>query len=123
MRRTALALAVLISAAVPLAAQQGALFGTWQTITRTKDGPHSVIVRPDSSASYGTQTVRWRIQKAGKILLALGGEWVEYDYKVKGEKLTLSGGDLKDPITLKRLGPPTPRAAGIDVPPDPDSTS
>lgn len=123
MRRTALTFAVLISIAAPLAAQQGALFGTWQTITRTKDGPHSVIVRPDSSASYGTQTVRWRIQKAGKILLALGGEWVEYDYKVKGEKLTLSGGDLKDPITLKRLGPPTPRAAGIDVPPDPDSTS
>ncbi|MGH7532446.1 MAG: hypothetical protein ACREL4_04045 [Gemmatimonadales bacterium] len=116
-------LLILATAAAPLAAQKDELFGTWQTITRTKDGPHSVIVRPDSSASYGTQTVRWRIQKAGKILLALGGEWVAYDYKVKGPKLTLSGGDLKEAITLTRLGPPTPRAAGVAVPPDPDTES
>jgi hypothetical protein len=109
--------------AVPLAAQKGELFGTWQTITRTKDGPHSVIVRPDSSASYGSQTVRWRIQKPGKILLALGGEWVAYDYKVKGERLTLSGGDLKEAITLRRTGPPTPRAEGVAVPGDPDKES
>lgn len=120
MRRIVALSALLAVIAIPAAAQQGEILGTWQTITRTKDGPHSVIVRPDSSASYGTQTVRWRIQKPGKILLALGGEWVEYDYKVKGDKLTLSGGDLKDAITLKRLGPPTPRAAGVAVPGDPD---
>ena len=122
MRRSGLAfITLLVATASPALAQQGSILGTWQTITRTKDGPHSVIVRPDSSASYGTQTVRWRIQKAGKILLALGGEWVEYDYKVKGPKLVLSGGDLKDAITLKRLGPPTPRAEGVAVPPDPDT--
>ena len=120
MRRIMVVIAVLAVTAIPAAAQQGTILGTWQTTTRTTDGPHSVIVRPDSSASYGTQTVRWRIQKPGKILLALGGEWVEYDYKVKGEKLNLSGGDLKDAITLKRLGPPTPRAAGVAVPGDPD---
>lgn len=114
---------LLALAAAPLAAQQGSVFGTWQTITETKDGPHSVVVRPDSSASYGTQTVRWRIKAPGKILLALGGEWVEYDFKVKGEKLTLSGGDLKKAITLRRTGPPTPRADGVAVPPDPDTES
>lgn len=123
MRRILALSALLVLSATAVAAQKSDILGTWQTITRTKDGPHSVIVRADSSASYGTQTVRWRIQKAGKILLALGGEWVEYDYKVKGEKLTLSGGDLKEAITLKRLGPPTPRAAGVMVPPDPDSAS
>lgn len=122
-RLTLVALAATLAAgtALPLHAQQNALVGTWQTITKTKDGPHSVVVRPDSSASYGTQTVRWRITQPGKILLALGGEWVEYDYKVKGTQLVLSGGDLNDPITLKRTGPATPRAAGVVVPPDPDS--
>ena len=122
MRSHLLVLAGLLLGAAPLAAQ-GSVIGTWLTITQTKDGPHSVVVRPDSSASYGTQTVRWRIKAPGKILLALGGEWVEYDYKVKGEKLTLSGGDLKEAITLKRTGPPTPRADGVAVPPDPDTQS
>ena len=122
MRSHLLVLAGLLLGAAPLAGQ-GSVIGTWLTITQTKDGPHSVMVRPDSSASYGTQTVRWRIKMPGKILLALGGEWVEYDYKVKGDKLTLSGGDLKEAITLKRTGPPTPRADGVAVPPDPDTQS
>lgn len=121
MRRIVAALAILAAGPATLAAQQGSIIGTWQTITRTKDGPHSVVVRTDSSASYGTQTVRWRITTPGKILLALGGEWVEYDYKVKGERLTLSGGDLQHPITLRRTGPPTTRPDSIPVPPDPDS--
>jgi hypothetical protein len=123
MRRTLAVLALLSAGPAALVAQQGSVIGTWLTITRTKDGPHSVVVRPDSSASYGTQTVRWRIKAPGKILLALGGEWVEYDFKVKGERLTLSGGDLKDAITLKRTGPPTPRADSVAVPPDPDAES
>ncbi|MFI5235056.1 MAG: hypothetical protein ACHQXA_05040 [Gemmatimonadales bacterium] len=123
MRHFSKLLVILAVTAAPLAAQQGRILGTWLTITRTKDGPHSVIVRGDSSASYGTQTVRWRIKAPGKILLALGGEWVEYNYKVKGEKLTLSGGDLKEAITLKRTGPPTPRAEGVAVPGDPDKES
>ena len=123
MRRPLILLAALAVVATPMAAQQASVIATWQTITQTKDGPHSVVVRPDSSASYGTQTVRWRIKAPGKILLALGGEWVEYDYKVKGDKLTLSGGDLKEAITLKRTGPPTPRADGVAVPPDPDTQS
>ena len=79
-------------------------------------------MRPDSSASYATQTVRWRIQQKGdSIALALGGEWVTYGFKVKGTKLTLSGGDLQKPITLTRMGAPTPRPDSIPVPPDPDT--
>ena len=78
-----------------------------------------VIVRPDSSASYGTQTVRWRIV-GDSLALALGGEWVNYRLKLKGKNLTLSGGDLNEPVTFQRVGPATPRPDTVAVPPDPD---
>ena len=83
-----------------------------------KEGPRTVIVRPDSSASYGTQTVRWRIV-GDSLALALGGEWVNYRLKLKGKNLTLSGGDLNEPVNFQRVGPPTPRPDSVPVPPDP----
>ena len=78
-----------------------------------------MIVRSDSSASYGTQTVRWRIV-GDSLALALGGEWVNYRLKLKGKNLTLSGGDLHEPVTFQRVGPPTPRPDSVGVPPDPE---
>ena len=121
MKAFGLALAA-ICAVAPLRAQQpNPLLGTWVTERKIKDAPAIVIVRADSSASYGTETVRWRVRNAGKILLALGGEWVEYDYKIRGAKMTLSGGDLTEAITLRRTGPASPRPANVTVPNDPDT--
>ena len=98
------------------------LSGIWQ-LQKGKvkaDGPKTVMIRPDSSASWGKETVRWRL-KPGQIMIALGGEWEIYELKLKGDRLTLSGGDLNDPITLKRVGQATPRPANVPVPPDPDT--
>lgn len=98
------------------------LIGTWKFDLKQdpkKDGPRTVIVRADSSASYGTQTVRWRLV-GDSLALALGGEWVNYKYRFKGKRLVLSGGDLNEPVTFDRLGPPTPRPDSVPVPPDPD---
>jgi hypothetical protein len=92
------------------------LSGTWEA--PSPDGPVSIIVRPDSSASFGDEIVRWRIA-ADTVYLAIGGEWLGYNYAFKGATLTLSGGDLEEPIDLKRIGPPTPRPAGVPVPPVP----
>ncbi len=107
----------------PLLAQAAApLLGTWQADLKEqqrKDAPRTVIVRQDSSASYGTETVRWRL-KPDSIMLALGGEWVTYRLQIKGTRLTLSGGDLVKPVSLTRVGPPTARPDSIAVPPDPD---
>ncbi len=99
------------------------LLGTWQFDLNQgeKSGPRQVIVRADSSASYGKETVRWRV-KADSLLLALGGEWVSYKLKLKGKQLVLSGGDLNEPITFDRIGPATPRPDSIPVPPDPDKS-
>jgi hypothetical protein len=100
-----------------LAAQRAPrLEGTWRA--KTPDGPQTVIVRADSSASWGDETVRWRVI-ADSIFLALGDEWTVYNYRVVGRKLTLSGGDLEEPIELQRVGPATARPDSIPVPPAP----
>ena len=113
-----------ISAAAPVrpsAAQAPApILGTWVTEKKIKDAPAIVIVRADSSASYGTETVRWRLPAAGKLSLALGGEWVQYDYRIRNGKMTLSGGDLTEAIVLRRSGNATPRPATTPMPTDPD---
>lgn len=101
---------------------KSSLIGTWKFDLNQgpkKDGPRIVIVRQDSSASYGTETVRWRIF-GDSLALALGGEWVNYRLRLKGKRLTLSGGDLTEPVTFDLVGPPTPRPDSVAVPPDPD---
>lgn len=120
--------ALLVALAAPGAAQTpppnaAGLLGTWQFDLKQgeKSGPRTVIVRPDSSASYGKETVRWRL-KPDSLLLALGGEWVSYKLQLKGKRLVLSGGDLNEPITFNLVGPPTPRPDSVPVPPDPDKT-
>jgi len=119
----ALAVAGLIAAAGPLAAQSGKndLSGTWK-LEKGKvegNGPRIVIIRADSSASWGEEMVRWRL-KGENIMIALGGEWEIYKIKVRGNRITLSGPDLPEDVTLRRVGPPTPRPADVPVPPDPD---
>jgi len=114
--------ATLLLAPAMAGAQQAAILGTWRFDLKQgprKEGPRLVIVREDSSASYGTETVRWRIV-GDSLALALGGEWVNYKLKLKGKRLTLSGGDLTEPVDFDRVGPPTPRPDSVPVPPDPD---
>lgn len=121
MKPVAILAAWLALAAAPLGAQATGLLGTWKADlkdAKRTDAPRIVIVRGDSSASYGTETVRWRL-KPDSIALVLGGEWVTYRLKLKGDLLTLSGGDLNEPITLTRVGPPTPRPDSIPIPADP----
>ncbi len=111
-------------AAAPIAAQaEPPIVGTWKAELRDqerRDAPREVIVRPDSSASWGKETVRWRL-KADSVMIALGGEWVTYKLQIKGGRLTLSGGDLVKPVTLSKVGPPSPRPEGTPVPPDPEA--
>lgn len=117
-------LAAALAGAVPgsAQAQAPAILGTWKFDLKQGDkpaGPRTVIVRPDSSASYGAETVRWRII-GDSLALALGGEWVNYRMKVKDKRLTLSGGDLTEPVTFELVGPPTPRPDTVPIPPDPE---
>lgn len=107
----------LAGALTPAAAQRAPrLEGTWRA--KTPDGPQTVIVRSDSSASFGDETVRWRLV-ADSIFIAMGDEWMVYNFALAGRKLTLSGGDLEEPIELERVGPPSARPDTVPVPPAP----
>ena len=117
-----LAVVVLLIVPVSLQGQQASVVGTWRVDAKvdTRGGPREVIIRADSSATWGKETSRWRL-KADSIMVAIGGEWETYRLKVGKTQLTISGGDLQKPITLRRVGPPSPRPAGVAVPPDPDA--
>jgi len=113
---------LIVVAARSVAAQAAVdVTGTWRVDagTDTKNGPREVVIRGDSSASWGKETVRWRL-KNDRISIVLGGEWETYRIKVRDNALTLSGGDLQKAVTLKKVGPPTPRPANARIPDDPD---
>lgn len=112
----------LVLAPATLLGQSASVEGTWKVDARTdtRGGPREVIIRADSSATWGKETSRWRL-KNDSIMVAIGGEWETYKLDVSRSRLTISGGDLQRPITLKKVGPATARPAGVSVPPDPDA--
>ena len=114
----ALALPVIAGAQV---AKRVHLEGEWEA--KASDGLHYVMVRADSSAQFGEQVARWRLV-GDSIWFTLGdGAWQVYGLKVAGDKLTLSGGDLDKPVSLRKVGPPTARPAGLVVPDAPPDTA
>ncbi len=121
----ALLVAVLVAPlALSAQATRPDVTGTWRVAegTDTGNGPREVVIRADSSASWGRETVRWRLQgdRGQRIWIAIGGEWEIYDLRVRANDITLSGGGLKKSVTLRKAGPATPRPANVPVPPDPD---
>lgn len=102
-----------------LTAQQAGITGTWVAKVKSKDGPQQVIIRSDSSASWGKETVRWRMPSPTQIKILLGGEWETYTVELKGDKMKLSGEELDEPVTLKRVGPATARPDTVPIPADP----
>lgn len=115
-------IAVPLSLSAQARSKSPDITGVWRVDAGAdvKDGPREVIIRADSSASWGKEIVRWRV-KGGKIWIALGGEWEIYKLKASAKAITLSEGDLTKPVTLKKVGPATPRPTGVKVPVDPDA--
>jgi hypothetical protein len=96
------------------------LEGKWQA--KTEDEIRNIMVRRDSSAQFGEQVARWRVV-GDSLWIALGdGVWQVYGMKLEADKLTLSGGDLEKPVTLRRVGPPTARADSVAIPAAPPAT-
>ena len=103
-------------AAVALVAAQAPvkLAGNWQA--RAGDEIRKIMVRADSSAQFGSDVARWRVV-GDSLWITLGdGVWQVYGMKLAGEKLTISGGDLEKPVTLKRVGPATARPDSLTIP-------
>lgn len=117
--KLAVTAAVLMPApALAQSAKPASLTGTWEA--KVGEDTHRVVIRSDSSATYGQEMVRWRV-RGDSIFIALGGEWVGYRLSLKAKQLTLSGGDLAEPLTLRWVGPAPARPANVRVPPDPDT--
>ncbi len=94
--------------------------GKWQA--KTQDEIRNILVRSDSSAQFGDQVARWRTV-GDSLWLTLGdGVWQVYGMKLESDKLTLSGGDLEKPVTLRRVGPATARADSVAIPAPPPPT-
>jgi len=101
--RIPLIFVLLLPMAVWAQPQGTDLTGSWEA--ETPEGPQTLVVRADSTVSFGEEVVRWRVN-ADTILILLGEDWLGYNFVLDGDLLTLSGGDLLDPVTLKRVGPP-----------------
>src|SRR6266702_1682110 len=96
------------------------LTGNWQA--KAGDEIRHIMVRSDSSAQFGEELARWRVV-GDSLWITLGdGVWQVYGMALRSDQLILSGGDLEKPVTLKRVGPPTPRADTIPLPPPPPAT-
>lgn len=106
--------AVLIGAAVLAAQGRARLDGTWQA--RSGDEIRHIVVRRDSSAQFGEEVARWRVV-GDSLWITLGdGVWQVYGMRLAADQLTISGGDLEKPVTLRRVGPPTPRPDSLAIP-------
>jgi len=119
-------LALLFAALAPAArAQTGTsrhsrLEGDWQA--KAGEEVRHIMVRADSSAQFGEQVARWRVV-GDSLWLTLGdGVWQVYGMKLEGERLTLSGGDLEKPVTLRRVGSASARPDRVVIPPPPPAT-
>jgi len=101
---------------VVLIAWQGPakITGNWQA--KSGDEIRHIMVRGDSSAQFGDEVARWRVV-GDSLWITLGdGVWQVYGMKLAGDKLTISGGDLEKPVTLRRTGPPNARADTLVIP-------
>ena len=97
------------------------LEGTWQA--RAGDEIRHIVVRSDSSAQFGEEVARWRVV-GDSLWITLGdGVWQVYAMKLAADKLTISGGDLEKPVTLRRVGPPVPRPDSLTIPDAPPATA
>lgn len=116
-------LTVLASAAAAQAqgTTQARLAGNWQA--RAGEEIRHIMVRGDSSAQFGEEVARWRVV-GDSLWITLGdGVWQVYGMKLRKDQLTISGGDLEKPVTLRRIGPATARADTLAIPAPPPATA
>jgi hypothetical protein len=119
-RSLLLACALAAASRAATAQSRPRLEGKWQA--KAEDEIRHIMVRSDSSAQFGEQVARWRVA-ADSLWITLGdGVWQVYGMKLAADKLTLSGGDLEKPVTLRRVGPATARADSLQIPPPPPPT-
>ena len=91
---------LLLACAFGLAQANPALHGTWSAAI---DGqPLVVTFEANGTGKVNDAPMRW--QSLGPMLFVQqqGGQPITYVYEAKGERVTVSGGDLAAPVTLSK---------------------
>jgi len=83
-----------------LAFANPALHGTWSA-ANVQGRPLKVDFAPNGSGSINDQPMRWQVV-GGALLIQQNGQVASYGFKIDGEKLLVSGGDLAQPATLAK---------------------
>ena len=77
-----------------------ALHGTWSAAS-VNGRPLKVEFAADKSGKINGQPMRWDTL-GGALFIQQNGQTAAYGFKVEGDKLNVSGGDLKQPATLTK---------------------
>ena len=85
--------------AAPVSANP-ALHGTWSAAV---DGqPLTVTFEPNGTGSINGKPMRWQTLMRLLVVQHQGGETVSYSFDARGDRLSVSGGDLDGIVTLSR---------------------
>lgn len=90
--------AALLASASALA--NPALHGTWSAAS-VNGRPLKVEFAADKSGKINGQPMRWDTL-GGALFIQQNGQTAAYGFKVEGDRLNVSGGDLKQPATLTK---------------------
>ena len=84
-----------------LAMEKSALVGTW---TGGEPGaPMQLQLKADGTGIFADSPLTWKLQ-GGKLVITEEGETTLYEFTLKGSTLTVSGGDLDEPMVFTRGG-------------------
>jgi len=86
------------------AQQESRLFGSWQT----KDSTDSAVVirltlNPDGTGTLDDTPIKYSVRGA-QLIVNEAGTINNYGFKVSGDEMVVSGGDLDAPLTFVRQG-------------------
>lgn len=96
--KTMVAVAFALFTAAALA--NPALHGTWSA-ANVQGRPLKLELAPDKTGKLNGQTIRWDTL-GGALFIQQNGQTAAYGFKVDGNKLHVSGGDLAQPATLTK---------------------
>ncbi len=81
--------------------QQGKVYGLWQNSEFGYD--MTLILNQDGSGEFDGEAIRFA-EKGSILAIISGDKTTNYNFNLKGDAMTLSGGDLEKPITFSRKG-------------------
>ncbi len=100
MSRAPLAVLVVLLLGLRVQAEES-LAGTWEA----KMEGYTIVLdlKPDGTGTMEEEKITWRVQD-GKLEIAVEDETIVYSFKRDGASLSISGGDLDEPMTFTKKG-------------------